>query len=120
MSLKTAKLKASAQPMASSTGTENAILQEEIESLQRQLAESESCAATLQTTIEETWDTPAFTDLDYKHIVAAMNQQHSRDQSQDQDCKDRSLTALSEKERRSLKQPDPSLLSDSKDPTYTS
>ena len=99
MSLRGAKLKAPAQPMASSTGTENAISQEEIESLWRQLAESESCAATLQTTIKETQDTPVFTDLDYKHIAAAMNQQCSRDQSQDQDCRDRSLTALSEKER---------------------
>jgi hypothetical protein len=106
--------------MASLTGTENATLQEKIESLQRQLAESESCAATLQMTIEETWDTPAFTDLDYKHIAAAMNQQCSKDQSQDQDCRDRFFTALSEKEHRSLKQPDPLLLSDSKDPTYTS
>jgi hypothetical protein len=120
MSLKTAKPKVSAQPMASLTSTENATLQEEIESLQRQLAESESCAATLQMTIEETQDTPVFTDLDYKHITAAMNQQCSRDQSQDQDYRDRSLTALSEKERWSLKQPDPLLLSDSKDPTYTS
>jgi hypothetical protein len=106
--------------MASLTSTENAILQEKIESLQRQLAESELCAVTLQTTIKETQDTPAFTNLDYKHITAAMNQQCSRDQSQDQDCRDRSLTALSEKEHRSLKQPDPSLLSDSKDSTYTS
>ena len=107
--------------MASLTRTENTTLQEEIESLQRQLAESESYAATLQTTIKETQDTPVFTDLDYKHIAAAMNQQCSRDQSQDQDCRDRSLTAaLSKKEHRSLKQPDLPLLSDSKDPTYTS
>ena len=106
--------------MASLTGTENATLQEEIESLQRQLAESELYTTTLQITIKETQDTPAFTDLDYKHIAAAMNQQRSRDQSQDQDCRDCSLTALSEKERQSSKQPDPPLLSDSKDPIYTS
>ena len=121
MATKGAKTKAPAQPMASSTGTENATLQEEIESLRRQLAESESRAATLQATIEETRDTPAFTDLDYERIAAAMHQQRSRDQSQDRDRRDHSLTAaLSEKERRSPKQPDPPLLSDGKDPTYTS
>jgi hypothetical protein len=106
--------------MASSTGSENATLQEQVESLRRQLAESESRTATLQATIEETRDTPAFTDLDYERIAAAMNQQRSRDQSQDRDRRDRSITALSEKERRSPKQPDPPLLSDGKDPTYTS
>ena len=58
--------------MVSSTGTEDVTLQEEIKSLRRQLAESESHAATLQTTIEETCNTPALTDLDYKHIAAAM------------------------------------------------
>jgi hypothetical protein len=122
MPVKGAKPKAPVQPMASSTGTEDATLQEEIESLRRQLAESESRAATLRATIEETRDTPVFTDLDYERIAAAMNQQRSRDQSQDQDWdrRDHSLTALSEKERRSPKQPDPPLLSDGKDPTYTS
>jgi hypothetical protein len=110
----------SVQPIASSTGSENATLQEEVKSLWRQLAESESHTATLQATIEETQDTPAFTDLDYKHITAAMHQQRSRDQSQDWDRRDRSITALSEKERWSPKQPDPPLLSDGKDPTYTS
>ena len=61
--------------MASSTRSKNATLQGEVKSLQRQLAESELCTATLQATIEDTCDTPAFTDLDYKRIAAAMQQQ---------------------------------------------
>ena len=76
--------------MVSSTGTKDVTLQEEIESLRRQLAESELCTATLQTTIEETCNTLALTDLDYKRIVAAMQQQQSRDHSRD--CRDCSLT----------------------------
>ena len=68
--------------MASSTGTNDATLQEEVKSLWRQLAESELYAATLQATIE-VCNTPVFTDLDYKHIAAAMQQQQSRDQSRD-------------------------------------
>jgi hypothetical protein len=105
MPVKGAKPKALVQPMASTTGTEDATLQEEIESLRRQLAKSKLRAATLRATIEETQDTLAFTDLDYERIAAAMNQQRSRDLSQDQDQdrdrdrRDRSLTALSEKER---------------------
>jgi hypothetical protein len=106
--------------MASSTGSENATLQEQVKSLQKQLTESELYTVTLQTTIEETQDIPVFTDLDYKHIAAAMYQQCSRDQSQDCNQRDCSITALSEKECQSLKQPDPPLLSDSKDPTYMS
>jgi hypothetical protein len=102
--------------MASTTGTEDATFQEEIESLQRQLAESESRAATLRATIKETRDTLAFTNLDCERIAAAMQQQQSRDQSTD-----RSLTtALLKSTHQSLKQPDPPLLSDSKDLTYTS
>ena len=73
MPLKTAKLKALVQPIASSTGTNDATLQEEVKSLQRQLAESELYTATLQVTIE-VCNTPAFTDLDYKHIAAAIQQ----------------------------------------------
>ena len=79
MPLKATKLKALVQPIASSTRTNNATLQEEVESLWRQLAESELHAATLQATIEEVRDTPTFTDLDYKRIAAAMQQQQSRD-----------------------------------------
>ena len=116
---KSAKLKAPAPPMASSTGSNEAALQEEVESLRKQLAESESRTATLQATIEETRNTPAFTDLDYERIAAAMQQQQSRDHSRDR--RDRSLTAaLSESTRRSPKQPDPPYLSDGKEPTYTS
>src|SRR5277367_153708 len=80
---KAAKPKASAQPMASSTGTEDTTLQEEIESLRRQLAESESNTATLRATIEETRDTPALTDLDYERIAAVMQQMQSQDNSRD-------------------------------------
>jgi hypothetical protein len=121
MPTKGAKPKAPAQPMASSAGMENATLQEENESLRKQLAESESRTATLRATIEETRDTPAFTDLDYERIAAAMHRQHSRNTSQDRDRRERSLTAaFSELERRSPKQPDPPLLSDGKDPTHTS
>ena len=104
--------------MASSSGTEDATPQEEIESLRRQLAESESRAATLRATIEEVRDTPAFTDLDYERIAAAMQQLQSRDQSIDR--RGRSTTAPSESTRWSPKQLDPPLLSDGKDPTYTS
>ena len=60
--------------MASSTGTNDATLQEEVESLWRQLAESESHTATLQTTIKEVCNTSMFTDLDYKYIAAVMQQ----------------------------------------------
>src|SRR5579871_1896567 len=122
---KGAKLKAPAPPMASSTRTNEAALQEEVESLRQQLAESELRAATLQATIEETYDTPAlapapaFTDLDYKRIAAAMQQLQSRDNSRV--CRDRSLTAaFSEPTRRSLKKPNPPYLSDRQEPTYTS
>ena len=94
---KGAKPKASVQPMASSSRTEDATPQEEIESLRRQLAESESRAATLRATIEEVRDTPAFTDLDYERIAAAMQQLQSRDQSTD--CRARSTTAPSESTR---------------------
>jgi hypothetical protein len=112
---KITKPKALVQPMASSTGTEDATLQEEVETLRRQLVESESRAATLRATIEETRNTPAFTDLDYERIAAAMLQQQLRDRSQD-----RRVDSRPESDRRSPKQPDPPLLSDGKDPTYTS
>jgi len=122
---KGAKLKAPALPMASSTGTNEAALQEEVESLRQQLAESESRAATLQATIEETRDTPApapapaFTDLDYERIAAAMQQLQSREHSRVR--RDRSLTAaFSESTRWSPKKPDPPYLSDGQEPTYTS
>jgi hypothetical protein len=104
--------------MVSFTRSKNVTFQEKVKFLQRQLVESELYTVTLQTTIEETQDISAFTDLDYKYIVAVIYQQHSKDQSQDQDQRDYSITALSEKERQSLKQPDPLLLSDSKDSTY--
>jgi hypothetical protein len=106
--------------MASFTRSKNATLQKQVKSLSKQLAESGLYTVILQTTIKETQNISVFTDLDYKHITAAMYQQCSRDQSQDHDRRDRSTTALSEKEHRSLKQPDPPLLSDSKDPTYMS
>ena len=115
MPLKTAKPKASVQSIASSTGTNNATLQEEVESLRRQLAESESYTATLQVTIK-VCNTSAFTDLDYKYIAAAIQQQQSRDQSRDCFLTD----ALSASTYWLPKQLDLSLLSDSKDPTYMS
>ena len=61
-------------PMASSSRAKDATLQEEIELLRKQLAESEACTATLQATIEETLirDTLALTDFDYKCIIAAI------------------------------------------------
>src|ERR1700722_20873886 len=102
--------------MDSLAGTEEVTLQEEVETLQRQLAESESRAATFRATIEQFREVPAFTDLDYERIAVAMQRLQSRDRSQD-----RSVTAaLSESTRRSPKQPNPPLLSDGKDPTYTS
>jgi hypothetical protein len=59
-----------------SSGAEDATLQEENELLQRQLAESEACTATLQATIEEpiTRDILVLTDLDYKYIAAAIQE----------------------------------------------
>jgi hypothetical protein len=51
--------------------------------LQRQLAESKLRTARLQATIKETCNTLAFTDLDYKHLIAAMQQQQSKDQFTD-------------------------------------
>ena len=74
---KVTKPKASAPPMAPSAGTEDATLQEEVETLRRQLSESESRAATLRATVETTRNTPAFTDLDIERIAAAMLQQQS-------------------------------------------
>ena len=79
MPLKVTKLKALAQPMAYSARTKDAILQEEVKTLWRQLAESESWAATQQATVETTHNTPAFTDLDIERIAAAMLQQQLRD-----------------------------------------
>jgi hypothetical protein len=105
--------------MASSAGTEDATLQEEVETLRRQLAESESQAAMLQATVETTCNTPAFTDLDIERIASAMLQQQLRDQTQDR--RERTSTnSRPESDRRSPKQPDPPLLSNGKDPTYTS
>ena len=121
MPLKTAKLKALVKPMASSSGTEDATPQEEIKSLQRQLAKSKLYAATLQATIKEqtkSCNTLAFTDLDYKCIAAAIEQLQSRDQSTD--YRAYSTTAPLELARCSLKQLNPPLLFNSKDPTYTS
>jgi phage gp16-like protein len=70
--------------MASFIRTKEATLLGEVESFQRQLAEFESYAAALQATIKETCDTLALTDLDYKRIVAIMQQQQqSRNQSKD-------------------------------------
>ena len=104
-------------PMASSSGAEDATLQEEVESLRRQLAESEARTATLQATIEETpiQDTPALTDFDYKCIAAAIQERQSTS-----DRRRSPTAALSESTRRSPKQPDPPLLSNRKDLTYTS
>ena len=102
--------------MDSLARTEEVTLQEEVETLQKQLAESESRAATFRATIEQFREVPAFSDLDYERIAVAMQRLQSRDRSPD-----RSVTAaLSESTRRSPKQPDPPLLSDGKDPTYTS
>ena len=60
-------------PMASSSGAEDATLQEEIELLRKQLAESEARTATLQATIEET---PArdlvLIDFNYECIAVAI------------------------------------------------
>jgi hypothetical protein len=112
---KVTKPKASAQPMSSLAKTKDATLQEEVETLRRQLAEAESHAASLQATIEETRDASALTDLDIERIAAAMLQQQS------QDRRERSHPdSRPESDRQSLKQPDPPLLSDGKDPTYTS
>jgi septal ring factor EnvC (AmiA/AmiB activator) len=116
MATNRAKAKAPAQLIASITRTKDATFQKEIESLQRQLAESKSRAAMLQATIKETRDTLAFTDLDCERIAAAMQQQQSRDQSTDRFL----TTAFLKSTYQSLKQPDPPLLSDSKDLTYTS
>ena len=70
---KVAKPKA---PTASSSRAEDVTLQEEVESLRRQLAESEARTATLQATIE---DTPALSDYDYERIAAAMQQRQPTD-----------------------------------------
>ena len=56
-------------PTTSSSRAENVTLQEEVESLRRQLAESEARTATLQATIE---NTPALSDHDYERIAATL------------------------------------------------
>ena len=63
---KVAKPKA---PTASSSRAKDVTLQEEVELLRRQLAESEARTATLQATIENTL---ALSDYDYKCITATL------------------------------------------------
>ena len=63
---KVAKPKA---PTALSSRAEDVTLQEEVESLRRQLAESEARTATLQATIENTL---ALSDHDYERIAATL------------------------------------------------
>ena len=56
-----------------SSRAEDATLQEKVELLRRQLAESEARTATLQATIEETpTRDPVLTDFDYERIAAAI------------------------------------------------
>jgi hypothetical protein len=110
-----AKPKAPVPPMASLARTEDATLQEEVETLRRRLADSQVRAASLQATIKEAQPALPLTDRDIERIAAAMLRQKSPDQ------RERSLTDYHpESDRRSLRQPDPPLLSDGKDPTYTS
>ena len=67
-------------PMTASSGAEDATLQEEVELLRRQLAESEARTATLQATIEETpTRDPVLTDFDYECIAAAVQERQSTD-----------------------------------------
>ena len=109
-----AKPKAPVPPMASLAGTKNATLQDKVETLQRQLADSQACAASLQATVEEARPAPPLTDQDIERIAAAMLQQRSLDQ------REHSPTdSCPESDWRSPKQLDPPLLSNSKDPTYT-
>jgi hypothetical protein len=101
--------------MASSAGTEDATLQDEVETLRRQLADSQACAASLRATVEEARLALPLTDQDIERIAAAMLRQRSPDR------RERSPTdSRPESDWRSPKQPDPPLLSDGKDPTYTS
>ena len=74
-----AKPKAPVPPMASSAGTEDATLQDEVETLRRQLADSQARAASLRATVEEAWPAPPLTDRDIERIAAAMLQQRSPD-----------------------------------------
>jgi hypothetical protein len=107
-----AKPKAPVPPMASSAGTEDATLQDEVETLRRQLADSQARAASLRATVEEARPAPPLTDQDIERIAAAMLRQDRRERSP--------TDSRPESDRRSPKQPDPPLLSDGKDPTYTS
>ena len=112
MPLKVTKPKA---PIASSAGTEDATLQDEVETLRRQLADSQARAASLRATVEEARPALPLTDQDIERIAAAMLRQRSPDR------RERSPTdSRPESDRRSPKQPDPPLLSNGKDLTYTS
>ena len=88
--------------------------------LQRQLAESQAQAATLQAALdarEAREPQMAYTDDDYDCIAAAMLRQQAR-----ADLTDRSVRTFTpvEAPRRSATRLDPPLLSDGKDPTFAS
>jgi hypothetical protein len=85
-----------------------------VEALRRQLVESRAQTATLQTVLDER------TEIDYDRLAAAMQNLQPRTDATDRTTT-RSLSAVpSESSRWSPKQPDPPLLSDGKDPTFTS
>jgi hypothetical protein len=101
--------------MTSLARTKDATLQDKVETLRRQLADSQACEASLWATIKEAWPALSLTDRDIERIVAAMLRQRSLDR------REHSFTdTYLESDQRSLKQPDLPLLSDSKDLTYTS
>ena len=91
-----------------------------LEALQRQLAESQAQTAALQAALDthESYEHPmAYMDADYNHIAAAMLRQQSH-----ADFMDRSIRTFmpAEAPRRSAKVMEPPLLSDGKDPMFTS
>ena len=91
-----------------------------IAELRRQLAESQAQAAALQATIDaqDNYQAPtAFTDADYERIAAVMRRQQSQANLTDRSAY---TFTLVETPCKSPKQLDPPLLSDGKDPTFTS
>jgi hypothetical protein len=91
-----------------------------LETLQRQLAESQAQTAVLQAALDarEAYGHPTvLTDEDHKRIVAAMLRQQSRADSTNRSAR---TDTPAETPRRSAKVTEPPLLSDGKDPTFTS
>ena len=95
--------------------------QSEVEALQKQLAAAQAQSATLQASLDEHMecqDPSMLTDTDYKRIAAMVLRLQTC--TDPMDCWSCSLTYSPAESSQLAKQPDPPLLSDGKEPMYTS